>query len=194
MSSLENLAHSVPTIQGPRIKLRPFSVEDLPIRAEWLSDKETYHLITARTPEPEELDMNVWYECLMDNPFTAVLAIEDETGSYIGDVEIHVENVRRRALGLNILIGRSEQRGKGYGTETMQCLLEYAFDNLRAFVLYINVFEFNGRAIRCYEKCGFEIVDRTEIALEDETKSYWLTMSCTPGTFQKAKELCLSPS
>jgi len=194
MLSLENLAQAVPIIQGPRIRLRPFSVEDIPLRTEWLSDKETFHLITARSPEPEDLDMNVWHECLTDNPYTAVLSIEDESGKYIGDIELHVENVRRRALGLNILIGSGDLRGKGYGTETMQCLLDFAFNDLRAFVLYINVFEFNGQAIRCYEKCGFELVDRTEIALEDETKSYWLTMSCTPGTFQKAKESCQNPS
>jgi RimJ/RimL family protein N-acetyltransferase len=194
MRSLENLAQSVPIIQGPRIRLRPFSDEDIPLRTEWLSDKATFHLITARTPESEDLDMNVWHECLMDNPYTTVLSIEDESGTYIGDIELHVENVRRRALGFNILIGSSELRGKGYGTETLQCLLEFVFNDLRAFVIYINVFEFNEQAIRCYEKCGFELVDRTEIALEDETKSHWLTMSCTPGTFQKAKESCLNPS
>jgi RimJ/RimL family protein N-acetyltransferase len=190
MNSLENLAQSVPTLQGPRVRLRQFSADDIPTRTEWLSDKETFHLITARVPEPEDLDMHAWFECLMDNPYTVVLAIENETGNYIGDIELHVENIRRRALGLNILIGKSAVRGRGYGTESLLCLLEFLFNDLRAFVLYINVFEFNQGAIRCYEKCGFETVDRTEIALEDETKSYWLTMSCTPGTFQTAKETC----
>lgn len=56
---------------------------------------------------------------------------------------------------VSIGIGESEYRGKGYGTEAMQLTLEYAFQELNLWRVSLVVFEYNSRAIRSYEKCGF---------------------------------------
>ncbi len=48
---------------------------------------------------------------------------------------------------------------KGYGTDSILTFLDYYFNKLGMRKMYLDVAKFNKRAIRCYEKCGFSIVD-----------------------------------
>ncbi|RPJ99073.1 GNAT family N-acetyltransferase [Priestia endophytica] len=41
------------------------------------------------------------------------------------------------------------------GTEITQLVLDYAFKELRLHRVDLRVLQYNKRAIRCYEKCGF---------------------------------------
>ncbi len=47
-------------------------------------------------------------------------------------------------------------RGKGVGTKTLTYMTEYIFDELKADLQVIMPRSINKRAIRCYEKAGFE--------------------------------------
>lgn len=46
-------------------------------------------------------------------------------------------------------------RGKGYGQQLINALLAYAFENLDADIVELNVYDWNVAGIRCYEKTGF---------------------------------------
>lgn len=52
-------------------------------------------------------------------------------------------------------IGETDYWGKGYGTEAMQLALRYAFTELNMHRVSLDVFGYNRRAIRSYEKAGF---------------------------------------
>lgn len=71
---------------------------------------------------------------------------------------------------VGIGIGEADYWGKGYGSEAMQLLLRYAFRGLNLHRVNLNVFAFNTRAIRSYEKCGFkyEGTQRETIYKEDQ--------------------------
>jgi RimJ/RimL family protein N-acetyltransferase len=56
---------------------------------------------------------------------------------------------------MGIGIGDREYWGKGYGTDAMHLILRYAFIELNLQRVSLNVFEYNLRAIRSYEKLGF---------------------------------------
>lgn len=56
---------------------------------------------------------------------------------------------------VGIGIGEAEYWGKGYGTEAMQLILEYAFMELNLHRVSLDVFGYNPRAIHSYEKVGF---------------------------------------
>ncbi len=47
--------------------------------------------------------------------------------------------------------------GKGLGTEITKMVLHFAFDELALHRVDLRVLEYNHRAIKCYEKCGFVI-------------------------------------
>ena len=52
-------------------------------------------------------------------------------------------------------IGEPDYRGKGYGTDAMRLLVNYAFRELGAYRVGLGVFGFNPRAMHVYEKLGF---------------------------------------
>jgi len=52
-------------------------------------------------------------------------------------------------------LGEREDWGKGYGTDAMRVMLRFAFTELNLYRVSLDVFEYNPRAIRSYEKAGF---------------------------------------
>lgn len=57
-------------------------------------------------------------------------------------------------------IGDSAYRGNGYGTDAMQVMLRYGFQELNLYRVQLNVFSYNERAIKSYLKAGFNIEGR----------------------------------
>lgn len=56
---------------------------------------------------------------------------------------------------VGIGLGDREYWGKGYGTDAMNIILRYAFTYLNLHRVSLDVFEYNERGIRSYEKAGF---------------------------------------
>lgn len=61
----------------------------------------------------------------------------------------------------HITIGEKDAWGRGYGTEATRLMLDHAFDVLGMHRVALYVFEFNKRAIRAYQRCGFVIEGRS---------------------------------
>jgi RimJ/RimL family protein N-acetyltransferase len=56
---------------------------------------------------------------------------------------------------LAIGIGEADYRGKGYGSDTLSLILNYAFNELNLFRVGLNVMDYNTKAIAAYERAGF---------------------------------------
>lgn len=54
------------------------------------------------------------------------------------------------------MIISAQHRGQGYGTEALKVLTEHAFHALGMKCVGLAVYDFNTRAIKCYEKAGFK--------------------------------------
>jgi RimJ/RimL family protein N-acetyltransferase len=78
-----------------------------------------------------------------------------ENGQPIG--EIHLVNIHplQRRAEMHMAIGEAAYRSSGYGTAAVRQLLRHAFTDLKLRRVYATPDEDNGRAIRCFEKCGF---------------------------------------
>jgi len=57
-------------------------------------------------------------------------------------------------------LGEREDWGKGYGSDAMRLILQYAFNELNLYRLTLGFFEYNPRAQRSYEKVGFQLEGR----------------------------------
>lgn len=86
---------------------------------------------------------------------------------------ISLKNIRMilKVASLGIVFD-PEYINKGYGTTSLKAIIDYYFENMNMRALYLDVTKHNKRAIRCYEKCGFEIVKaysvKSEGIMEDE--------------------------
>ena len=100
--------------------------------------------------------------------------------------------IPHNAAELSIWIGAGH-RDRGYGSEALRLTLRYAFDDLHLHKVYLRVLEFNHRARRTYEKCGFVVegVLREEMCIESVWHSL-LYMGVLASDFQAA-DLAFEP-
>jgi RimJ/RimL family protein N-acetyltransferase len=73
---------------------------------------------------------------------------------FIGSVELVLHKDQNRCSVARFLIA-DEYRFKGFGTETLQRLSEYVFDEMKLKKITLTVFDFNDSAMKCYSKAGF---------------------------------------
>ena len=99
-----------------------------------------------------------------------VRALKDDR--LLGDITLWIRNWGSRDAFVGIGLGEREFRGKGYGTEAMQLILRYAFIELNLRRVSLNVFEFNERAIRSYEKVGFRHEGRERQLMQREGRRW----------------------
>ncbi len=90
----------------------------------------------------------------------------------IGEIDLSGINWASGETIVGIGIGDRNDWGKGYGTDAMRIILRFAFDELNLHRVFLNTFEYNPRAIRSYEKCGFKIEGRQRSVLNREGKRW----------------------
>jgi len=95
-----------------------------------------------------------------------------EDNRLLGDINVEVTQWNARDAFVGLGIGPREFWGKGYGTEAMQLILEYAFLEANLQRVTLTVFEYNPRAIRSYEKTGFRHEGRLRGALFREGRRW----------------------
>jgi RimJ/RimL family protein N-acetyltransferase len=83
-----------------------------------------------------------------------------EKDQKIGYALIMDKDLYNREASLAIVIGKKEDRGQGFGEETIKMVLKHAFIDLNLESIYLGVYDYNVKAIRLYEKVGFKYVGR----------------------------------
>lgn len=95
--------------------------------------------------------------------------------------QIHLEPSAGR-WALDIVIGEPDLWNQGLGTRAVKSLLRYLFTVKEAAEVVLTPLADNARAIRCYEKAGFQktrLVPNGELQ-DGEWRDAWL-MTATPG-------------
>ncbi|MFH8568254.1 GNAT family N-acetyltransferase [Streptomyces sp. NPDC017993] len=153
-----------PVLPGSRIRLAPLSIRHATGFHTTTLDPEIRRLTGTHRHFTLE-DIRAWCSGRADQKDRLDLAIEDrETGDYLGDLAlmgIDADNAYGM-LRIALVPGATD---RGIGTEAIRLLLDYAFDRVRLHRVQLEVFTFNERARRAYEKCGFEVEGRMREAL-----------------------------
>jgi len=144
---------------GKLVRLREPRKNDLEKTRAFLNDCETRDYMNPGIAYPyTAADAEKWFEKISANHDTYHFAIETlDTGKYIGGCGINAVNWKIRAAELEIFIGDKDYRGKGYGTDAMEVLIDFCFSEMNLNKIILMVHSFNERALRCYEKCGFNV-------------------------------------
>lgn len=143
---------------GERVRLTALRSDDAAALARWYEDGEFARLFDASAAYPKtESAMVKWMDSAERDQNVYALAIRflynDEI---IGYVEIDGIQWTHRVGWLAIGIGNPSHRSKGYGTEAMQLMMRFAFQELNLHRLQLTVFAYNEPAMRMYERLGFQ--------------------------------------
>jgi RimJ/RimL family protein N-acetyltransferase len=143
---------------GERVRLRGIEREDIPTFVRWFNDPEVRQYLLMYEPMSKAKEER-WFEAHLEKQdefgFAIEALIEDEW-LHIGNVGLHQIDWKNRTAVLGIVLGEKAHWGKGYGTDATRTMLRFAFRELNLHRVELEVFEFNPRAARCYEKVGFQ--------------------------------------
>ena len=153
-----------PTLTGQLVVLRPFASEDAAAMSEILLDPEVLRLTgsvhgraaqTAPHTQEELEKLRDWYATRNDQPDRLDLAIVDKsTGKCVGEAVLNAWDPGNQSCSFRILIGPGGQ-GRGLGTEATRLIVGHGFEQLGLHRIALEVYSFNPRARRAYEKAGF---------------------------------------
>jgi len=102
--------------------------------------------VTEWIQKDQEKDSHAFY-------FLSIRTLEDDR--LIGFTGLDGDAFPNGDTFVGIGIGERDFWGKGYGTDAMNVILRYAFQELNLRRVSLTTFEYNPRAIRSYEKAGF---------------------------------------
>ena len=151
------------TLKGDRITLRTARPGDQSTLERLRADPEIDYFMGVDSSAANVL----WRHVYLGDQSGALadLVIIGSQEQPIGLVSLWDRTIPHQAAELSIWVGEGYRNG-GSGTEALRLALGYAFGELKLHKIYLRVLEYNTRAIRTYEKCGF----RVEGVLRDEMK------------------------
>ncbi|USQ77307.1 GNAT family N-acetyltransferase [Ornithinimicrobium cryptoxanthini] len=173
MSAANRTFADKPTLRGQLVTLRPVETEDVPVLAGILRDPEVRRLTgsvhstaEASADDEEEARLREWYSTRNDQPDRLDLMVVDHTsGQVVGEVVLNQWDEGSATCNFRTLIGPAG-RDRGLGTEAARLLMDYAFTHLPLHRIDLEVYAFNPRAQRVYEKVGFVVEGRRREALQ----------------------------
>jgi len=134
------------------------SEDDAPILARWSEDADYLRSVDsdyARPISPQEFALRLSPDQADPNGLHFhIRSLADDR--LIGFVALHSVEWNNGVALLAIGIGEPRYRGRGYGTDALQLILRYAFNELNLYRVGLDVIATNTRALHTYEKVGFQ--------------------------------------
>ncbi len=146
-------------IEGKKIYLREVRLSDVNEEYyRWMNDSEiTRHLESRFHPNSLESLREYVSEKLRDqnNMFLAVILKDGDR--HIGNIKLGPINWIHRLADVALLIGAKDCWGKGYGTEAIRLIVNFAFRELNLHKLTAGHYIANAGSGKAYAKNGFVV-------------------------------------
>ena len=145
------------TLRGARIVLRDKMLEDAEQDYIWRCDPELARLDATYplTMTFERFLKSYQDQLKYPTPGSHHFATETLDGKFIGNCMYYdLDSVNMEAE-LGIVLGDRDYWSNAFGYDAVVTLLEFMFDQRKLKRVYLHTLEWNKRAQRCFEKCGF---------------------------------------
>lgn len=177
-----------PVLVGEKIILRPFEEKDCDIMYEILNEPNLKKLTGSvssdeeanAAPQPEEREkIRQWYMTRNEQNNRLDLAVVySENDQVIGEVVFNEYDEETDNVNFRVLLSEASCN-KGVGTEALSMFIQYGMEELELHKISLEVYSFNPRAERVYQKVGFKLegIKREEFIYNQEyidTKIYGL--------------------
>lgn len=137
------------------MKLRELKLKDALFMLEWMHDESVVRDLQTNFAAKQLEDCETFIRMSSGSADNVHLAIVDENDIYMGTVSL--KHIQKDTAEFGIAI-RTVAMGKGYSKYAMDKILEYAFEERRLNTVYWCVSPSNKRAVRFYEKSGYQRV------------------------------------
>ena len=152
------------TLKGEHIYLRALEPEDLDFVHTIENEESIWEISSTQTPYSKYL-----IKQYLDNAHKDIyevkqlrLVISNYSDEPLGMIDIFDFDFNNRRAGLGILIKETKDRNKGFGSEALNLLTQYCFNQLHLHQLYCNISEDNTASITLFKNQGFKKIGLKE--------------------------------
>lgn len=135
------------------MRLRKLELKDAPLMLEWMHDKSVVEDLRTDFLSKTMENCISFIQSSQEDQQNWNLAIADENDEYLGTVSL--KNIKEDSAEFGITI-RKTAMGKGYALTAMKQILDRGFEELGISKIYWCVSPKNQRAVRFYDKNGFQ--------------------------------------
>jgi len=141
-------------IEAQKIYLRTLTEEDVSKKyCSWINDPEVNKYLDTKQATIEDLKSFV-RERYNDSNCVFLGIFLKNSDIHIGNIKLDQIDFKDKVANIGILIGEKDYWSKGFATEALKTLINYAFNNLNLHEIRLNIYEQNFSARRAYEKSG----------------------------------------
>jgi|GEM_PF-560485 [ribosomal protein S5]-alanine N-acetyltransferase len=181
-----NAEKSQTILETERLYYRPFAEADLEQLYQLYSDKEVMEHIPMEKAMGKKIDKTAIKEMLdfyirhqQEYGYSHWAAFEKETDEFVGRIGIHKEKKPSTVMAGYII--RKEFWGKGYATESMRAIIDWAFSNTDVSKIIGATVPEHRASIRVMEKVGMQFVQEyqeygcifVQYAIERQQVGWW---------------------
>jgi RimJ/RimL family protein N-acetyltransferase len=159
-------------LTGPHVTLRKPMASDAVWRLALGQDPSIATMFGQSKASMKPLSQNdadAWARELVNHSHAWIIEVN---GTGVGEVRLDRVDMTDRRASYAIGIYDPAMLGKGIGTEATLLVLQHAFQDLELHRVGLRVVAFNERAIRSYQKCGFQIEGRERESCLVDGKRY----------------------
>lgn len=168
-----------PIITGEKVVLRPFEEKDCDVMYAILNEPDLKKLTGSvssdeeayAAPQPEERkEIHQWYKTRNDQNNRLDLAVvHKESNQVVGEVVFNEYDEETDNVNFRVLLSEASCN-KGLGTEAISLFIQYGMEELELHKIGLEVYSFNPRAEKVYQKVGFKLegIKREEFIYNQE--------------------------
>lgn len=140
---------------GKLVELSPLTDADSDTMLGWINQRDLVLLSSAYRPV-DESHHREWFNAIRHRSDVVIFGIrERDGGRLVGSCQLLGISPTHRKAELQIRIAEADARGRGYGTEAVELLLDFAFRDLNLHRVELTVLAGNEAAIKTYRGAGF---------------------------------------
>src|ERR1700681_1275574 len=136
--------------RGKLVELSSLTDADAETMLRWINDRDLVLLSSAYRPV-DEANHQAWFDSIRRRADVVIFGIREiRSGRLVGSCQLLGINPTHRKAELQIRIGEADARGRGYGREAVELLLDFAFNDLNLHRVELTVLDGNEAAIKTY--------------------------------------------
>lgn len=148
-------------VEGQKIYLRPVRLGDATRRyCSWLNDPEVNRYTESRYTRASLSGLKKYISATLRSPSNFFFAMIDKsTGEHVGNIKIDstVNPFWDHWVGeIGLIVGEKKCWGKGYGSEAIRLMTQFAFNHLKLHKVTATCLSINKGSAKAFLKAGFK--------------------------------------
>ena len=144
-------------IYGEKTVLRAIEPSDNAPLLELINDPNTEKMLGGSSFPVSETAQAKWICDQMGRTDVLRCIVADKATPKQGIGTVILSDIDRKNGNAQVHLKLSQAgRGKGYGTDALKAVVDYAFRQLRLHCVYAHILEYNEPSQKLFRKCGFQ--------------------------------------